>query len=295
VGNRREALFSNLPPGEHTFQVVAANNDGIWNTEGASINLSVLPPFWQTKWFYAVVALLFLTSGPAVYYVRMKNLEKENERQKWFTEQLIESQESERRRIASELHDGLGQQILVIKNRAELAKIQTGNAAALDDQLDEILQSAASSIESVRTISHALRPVHLEKFGLTEAIENLCEELRHSSRVEWSYHIDNVDGLFPKNKEINFYRAIQEGSNNILKHASASEASVMVKVDESKIKAVIWDDGRGFDPQQLSKSDGLGVLGMKERIESLGGMLKIESGTGQGTVLTIEIPIARHE
>lgn len=295
VGDNRSALISRLPPGEYTFQVIASNNDGLWNNEGASLAISVIPPFWQTNWFYSIIAVLFLASGPTAYYLRVKNLKKKNESQKRFTEQLIESQESERRRIASELHDGLGQQILVIKNRAELAKKEADKAVSLHEQLDEILNSAVSSIQSVRTISHGLRPVHLEKFGLSEAIENLCAQLKQSSTIDWSYHIDKLDGTIPKKAEINFYRIIQECTNNILKHSSANEASVMVRVQDSKIKAVIWDDGKGFDVQQIETSKGLGFLGMKERIETLKGTLRIDSEVGNQTVITIEIPIGDYE
>ena len=295
VGSNRSAMISRLPPGDYTFQVIASNDDGVWNREGASIAISVIPPFWQTNWFYFILVLLFLTSGPTVYYTRVKKLEKENERQKRLTEKLIDSQERERRRIASELHDGLGQQILVIKNRAEMAQMQADNKENLSEQLNEIMQSATLSIQSVRTITHGLRPVHLEKFGLTEAIEHLCQELQRTTKIEWSYHIENIDGKIPKQKEINFYRVIQEASNNILKHASAKEASVMVKVDEANIKAVIWDDGIGFNIQQANMSDGLGFLGMKERVASLGGVLKIDSTVGHETVLTIEIPVIEHE
>ncbi len=295
VGANRTAMFSNIPPGDYVFQVIASNDDGVWNTEGASLAITIIPPFWQTNWFYAFIAMLFLTSGPTVYYIRVKNLEKENERQKRFTEMLIESQEKERRRIASELHDGLGQQILVIKSRAELAKMQTDKAEVLEDQLNEIMQSAVSSIQSVRDITHGLRPVHLEKFGLTEAIENLCEQLQQTSKIEWSYHIENIDGLISKNKEINFYRVIQEGTNNIIKHSSASEASVIVRSDDSMIKTVIWDDGQGFDALQLSKFTGLGFLGMKERTETLEGTLQIHSEINKGTTLTIKIPSIIHE
>jgi signal transduction histidine kinase/ligand-binding sensor domain-containing protein len=295
VGGNREALFSRMPPGEYTFQVIASNNDGVWNEEGASLAITVVPPFWQTNWFYSIIALLFITIGPVVYFVRVKSLEKENLRQKRFSEKLIESQEKERRRIASELHDGLGQQILVIKNRAELAQMQADNKENLSDQLNEILQSAIISIQDVRSISHGLRPIHLEKFGLTEAIETLFDKLESTSKIEWSYHLDNIDGLIPKDKEINFYRVIQEGTNNILKHSGASEASMMTKNFERYFKTVLSDDGKGFELKNIESMSGLGFLGMKERVEALGGTFKIHSGVGKGTSLSIKIPFKNDE
>ncbi len=291
AGNRRTALYSKIPPGDYTFQVIASNNDGVWNMEGASLAFTVVPPFWQTTWFYSILFILFISTGPAVYYIRVNKLKTENERQKKFTEQLIESQENERRRIASDLHDGLGQQILVIKNRAELAQRQIHDPKEIAEQLEEIMLSAVSSIGDVRSISHALRPVHLEKFGLTESLNNMCDQLQDISPPEWSYHIDDIDGIIPKEKEINFYRVLQEGVKNVINHADAEQASLMIRRTDTTINTVLWDDGKGFDPKVQKKYGGLGFLGMNERIETLGGTIDVESSPGSGTVIKIIIPI----
>lgn len=290
VGANREVLYSRIPPGEYTFQVIASNNDGVWNEEGASLAITVIPPFWETGWFYSILTFFLIVSGSSIFYWRIKALKKENERKKRFTEQLIDSQEQERRRIASELHDGLGQQILVIKNRAEMAQLQVADPEETSRQLKEIMQSAVSSIGDVRNITHGLRPVHLEKFGLTEAVETLCDQLKQTSKIEWSYHIHNIDGLIPQNKEINFYRVVQEATTNIQKHSGAKEASVMVMKTDSEIKATIWDDGEGFDKTAVKAKKGLGFSGMYERIETLGGTINIETKPGEGTSIKIIIP-----
>lgn len=290
VGNSRSALFTNIPPGEYTFKVTASSNNGPWNSQYASIGVVVAPPFWQTPWFYAFIFILLVSTGPTFYYLRVRQLRRENERQKRFTERLIDSQETERRRIASELHDGLGQQILVIKNRAEIAQQQADDPDEMVKQLKEIMQSAVLSIDDVRNISHNLRPVHLEKFGVTEAIENLCDQLKKSSKIDWSYHIDNIDDVIPKNKEIHFYRVIQEATNNILKHSNAQEASVMIIRSDSEIKATIWDDGKSFDKSEENVNKGLGFTGMYERVETLGGKINIDSKPGEGTGIKIIIP-----
>lgn len=293
VGNRRSAIYSNIPPGDYTFQVIASNGDGVWNNEGASVTISVVPPFWETWWFLSISLLGFMSIGPTIYFFRSKKLKSENERKKKFAEQLIDSQENERRRIASELHDGLGQQILVIKNRAELAKRQLSSYTDLLDQLDEIMNSAVISIGEVRSIAHGLRPVHLEKFGLTDAIRNMCNELRQSSIIEWSYHIDEIDHIIPEEKEINFYRVVQEAINNILKHSSADEASVIVRLKKDNINAIIWDNGKGFSNINRDDLGGLGFLGMKERVDSLGGEIKIESQPNEETIIRIKIPMVQ--
>lgn len=294
VDNRRSAIYSKIPPGAYKFTVIASNSDGIWNNVGDSFEIIVPSPFWQTSWFYTLVFISLTMGGFSFYYSRTQRLKKENERQKRFTEQLIDSQEQERRRIASELHDGLGQQILVIKNRVQLAKLEATNNKGITDQLDEIMHSAESSIEDVRNISHNLRPVLLEKFGLTEAITNLCEELEQTSSIEWSYHVDDIDGYIPKNKEINLYRVLQEGTKNVLEHANAEQASLMIQRTKEIIKITIWDDGKGFRLNLISESDGLGFIGMEERVQTLSGKLEIDSIIGEGTTLRIELPIEKN-
>lgn len=291
VGNRREALYSKIPPGNYTFRVIAGNSDGVWNMKGASLAITVIPPFWQTGWFYTLVVLLIIGCSGFIYYLRIEQLKRKNARQKRFTEQLIESEENERKRIASELHDSLGQQILVIKNRAELARQVVEKPEELDEQLDEIMQSAVISIADIRTISHGLRPIHLEKFGLTEAVENLCSQVQDSSSIEWSYHVDDIDEVIPKEKEINFYRVIQEGINNIFKHAQATEASVIIRRVDPGLKAMIWDNGVGFDALDKLNKGGLGLSGMNERVETIGGAISLNSDGIEGTTISIIIPV----
>ena len=296
VGNIRSALYSKIPPGEYTFQVSARNSDGIWNEKGASVMVSVIPPFWQTIWFLSILVVCLLAIGPAIYYYRIRHLKTENNRQKKFTEQLIESQENERRRIASELHDGLGQQILVIKNRLELTKLNIIDDPQTIDQLNEIQHNADRSIEDVRNISHNLRPVLLEKFGLTDAVLNLCDQLEKSTSLAWSYHVDDIDDVFPKNKEINFYRILQEGANNILKHAESKQPSIRVNRTKSHVNLIIYDDGKGYEASMVSKTGmGLGLIGIKERVETLSGQIKVVSKKGEGTTIKIQIPIEEYD
>jgi signal transduction histidine kinase/ligand-binding sensor domain-containing protein len=293
VGSSRSALYTQIPPGQYTFRVLASNNDGVWNTDGTSLSIVVTPPFWGQTWFRMLVLLGIYGSVVGFFYLRVNRLQKVNETKRRFSQQLIESQELERKRIAAELHDGLGQQILVIKNRVELARLQIDNKEALQKQLDEIADSASDSIRDVRNISHALRPVHLEKFGITEALTSLCDELQQTTGIEWSYLVDNIDGLIPSGQEINIYRVIQEATSNIQHHSSANNASVMISRKQKSIQAVIWDDGIGIDKDDVAAKKGtlagFGLQGMFERIESLGGHLTMESTPGNGTVIKFEI------
>lgn len=291
VGNRREALYSSIPPGTYTFRVIASNSDRVWNEVGDSFNLTIIPPFWMTTWFYSILGLLFISGGFGMYYIRVQQLKKENEKQRRFSQQLIDSQEKERRRIASELHDGLGQQILVIKNRAEIAHQLMENPEEVAEQLDQIRDSAQVSISDVRKIAHNLRPVLLENLGLKEALISLFNEVEETSEITWSFEVGQVDDLVPKEKEINLFRVIQESVKNIEVHSEASNAFIQVKVEKNKIHSEIKDDGKGIDEKLIKEPNGMGVAGMNERVKSLGGELSIRSNNPSGTIVSFKIPL----
>ena len=185
AGTRRSAFFSYLPPGEYTFKVIAANSDGVWNTEGKSLRITVLPPFYRTWWFVtlAVLSLAGQRSWPYSNTAsRSSNAGKAA--QQAFARQLLESQEQERRRIAAELHDSLGQNLLVIKNRALL------NALTLPDgpartKFNEISDAVSHTLDEVRTISHDLRPPHLDQLGLRTALVAMIEQVDGSSTTRF--------------------------------------------------------------------------------------------------------------
>lgn len=293
AGPRRSAFYTQIPPGEYRFRVIACNNDGVWNEIGASMAIIVMPPFWMTWWFRALIGLAFLVAGPSAYFLRIAQLKRDKVRQEQFSRRLIESQERERRRIAAELHDGIGQQILVIKNRAELALRDGRDPERLREELREIAGSALSSINDIRAISHDLRPVHLEDFGLTETLRVLGEQLQAGSAVDWIVDIDDIDGVLPAGEEINFFRILQEGSKNILTHSGASHASLIVRREEETVTATLWDDGRGFDADAPRARPGMGLRGMEERVHALGGTLTLRSHPGDGTTVTVTVPIMR--
>ncbi|MCI0490107.1 MAG: histidine kinase, partial [Blastocatellia bacterium] len=224
AGNRRSAFYSYIPAGEYAFRVIAANADGVWNEEGAAIRLIVIPPFYQTLWFQSLAVILLLAIVALVYRVRIENLKRARAAQEEFSRRLVSSQERERKRIAAELHDSLGQSLLVIKNRAFLGSKKIEDQKAALKQFDQITSAVSHAIEEVRSIAHDLRPLHLERLGLTAAIESIINDVSSSSEIRLTAHIDSVDGCFSPEAEINLYRIVQEGINNIIKHSGAKEA-----------------------------------------------------------------------
>jgi signal transduction histidine kinase len=206
-----------------------------------------------------------------------------------FSQQLIESQENERKRMAAELHDSLGQHLLVIKNRAALGDRLSGNRAHSKEQFDEITTSATQAIDEVRRIAYNLRPLNLERLGLTTVIEELIEKVSGSSGIQFFCDVMPLDGALTADGAINLYRIVQESVNNIVKHGEATKASIEIRREGADIHVSVSDNGRGFDIEALARR-GLGLTSIAERVRMLDGAHTLASAPGKGTALTIRIP-----
>jgi signal transduction histidine kinase/streptogramin lyase len=305
AGTRRTAYFPHLPPGDYTFKVIAENGDGVWNREGASLAITVVPAFWRSGWFLLCLLAAIAGACTLAYRFRVAHLirvaEKAASAREAFSRQLLDSQERERRRIAAELHDGLGQNLLIIKNRALLALGAMTDNGPAREQLDEISSSASQAVEEVREICHNLRPYQLDRFGLTKTLNGICQRATRTSGIEFRAHLEPLDGMFSSEVETSIYRIVQEGINNIIKHSQATEAELAIRRVGGELRVELRDDGKGFTPSavnpEASRPGGFGLIGIAERARMLGGSLTIESAPGRGTATTLRLPIpwAGHE
>jgi len=255
AGTRRTAYYSHLPAGEYTFKVIADNGDGVWNLEGKSLRVSVLPPFYQTVWFYALCVLAIYGAAFVVYKIRINRLEKAHRAQEDFSRRLINAHEAERSRVAAELHDSIGQTLAMIKNRAVFGTQTTENLAAAHEQFDAITAQTMQAIGEVREISYNLRPYLLENLGLTKAIKSLVHKIEEVPLLTIDARICNVDNLFAPEAEMSVYRIVQESLNNVAKHAEADEAALIIEKTNAIVTIKIADDGRGFDKNAPPKTD----------------------------------------
>ncbi len=295
AGGRRTAYFSYVPPGEYTFKVIAANSDGVWDTEGQQLRITVLPPFYRTWWFLSLAALGVAGLVFAAFRYRVAQLERRQAAQQAFASRLIESQEAERKRIAAELHDSLGQHLLVIRNRAALGERAVQNPVQSKNQFDEITASATQAISEVRAISQNLRPVNLDRLGLSATIEEMVEKVAAASGIQFSADIEALEnGVLTKEQEVNCFRIIQESLNNILKHARATKAYVELWREDGVVLVTVRDNGRGFASESSGNGAerGLGLTSIAERLRILGGTHTIKSAPGEGTTLDLRIPLA---
>lgn len=296
AGSRRTAYYSHLPPGTYQFHVIASNSDGVWNYVGQTIPFEIQAPFYLTWWFTMIEIVIILGIAAMILRHRFAQFEKRQAAQKAFAQQLITSQESERRRIAAELHDSLGQRLTVINN---LALFSLRDQASDGDgfvkygsSMQEISSEAMLAIAETREISYNLRPFQLDVLGLTKAVEHITRIVGAASGMHVTSSIENIDDVFPEDLRINFYRIVQESLNNAIKHSKATKAYVSISRNGGHVILSIRDNGIGFTPKKRTSGEtsGFGTTGMTERARSLGGSFHLRSAPGEGTVVTVEIP-----
>jgi len=292
LGNKNEITFANLPAGNYKLKVIGSNNDAVWNYQAAVINIAVKPPFWQNNYYRLIFVLLIAFGIYLLVTTKIKRLKEERQRQNLFSKLLIESQEEERKRLSQELHDSLGQNLLVIKNQIDMYK-----AASVKDisELEDISGLIKESISEVKSISSDLHPHQLERLGLLKAINAMVNKIRNISSIEIVTELFDLAGVIPKEAEINIYRIIQESLNNIVKHSQATKALICLTYENDVVRLDVEDDGIGFDINNVDRAnkftEGLGLKSIRERVRMLNGKIEIDSSKDKGTKISITIKI----
>jgi signal transduction histidine kinase len=202
---------------------------------------------------------------------------------------VVSAQELERQRLARELHDETGQALtsilLGLKGVEDARSADDLSAAA-----GELRELVVSTLQDVRRLAVELRPKALDDFGLVPALDRLIEGFREQTGIRAELESRLGEDRLPPEVETTLYRITQEALTNIVKHAQAKQVSIVLTRRNEKVSVVIEDDGRGFAPEEISEN-GLGLLGMHERVALVDGRLTVESSPGSGTTLSIEVPV----
>ncbi len=206
---------------------------------------------------------------------------------------LLALQDEEHQRIAAELHDGLGQSLAIIKNRALMGLRDQTNQNKVMEQLEEIAATATSSILEVRGIAHNLRPYELDRLGLVAAIESMIERISDSTPLNLIADMDHIEGLLSPEAETSVYRIIQEGLNNVVKHSNAAAARIEIKKSSKHLTISVQDNGIGISrpTDNGNNGGGFGLAGITERVRLLGGSFAIDSQPTRGTTLTVRLEL----
>ena len=300
VGQQREGRYNNLPGGDYLLRIKASNQDGIWNETGLSVRVTVLPPFWQTMWFRFSIAGIVIALGLSAYWWRIKsiqsyNLELENqvrdrtqEIEKLFEKTKDLAVIEERNRLARELHDSAKQ-----KAFAALAQLGTANGIlkknprAAKSHLVEAENLVYEVIEELTFLIQEMYPVSLKERGLAATLREYVFEWEGRTDIQADVNIVDERRL-SLDIEQALYRVIQEALSNVSRHSQADHIEVVLSYTSDMVTAVIADNGCGFD--LAAKASGMGLRSIRERIESLGGVVEIESLPDCGTRLTVRLP-----
>ena len=280
-GARRVASYTNLRPGNYKFRVIAANNDGVWNESGATVDFYLQPRFYQTYWFYLVCILLLALTAWQLYRLRVRRMASQ------FRAVL-----DERNRIAREIHDNLAQDILGISVQLELvARMMPAAAEVAKGHLDRARILVRNSMTEARRYVWDLRSQELQKKDLPAALRDTTKRLTAESEVEAVVEVAGPLRALPIEVETNLLRIGQEAINNAVKHAHANRIDVALNFDTRSVRLSVRDDGRGFDPNGQIADGHFGLIGMRERAEQIGGVLTVDSASARGTQIAVDVPL----
>ena len=214
------------------------------------------------------------------------------ERLAWLTQQVVSAQEEERQRLSRGLHDEAGQALTALKISLELIQSDLPEeTGSLRQRLGEAVALTETTMEQIRLLARDLRPPALDTVGLNYTLEGLCRDFAERTQLSVDY-VGAELPVLPEAVNICLYRFLQEALTNVAKHAHASQVRIALSCDAETVSLSVEDDGQGFDVQ-ARMSRGIGLLGMRERIELLGGQLEVNSWPGQDTRLTARIPLQK--
>ncbi len=282
-GSARRAFYTNLKPGNYRFHVVAANNDGVWNMEGAVFEFYLKPHFYQTYWFYALVILLLGLTVWMIYHLRVRRMKTQ-----------FDAVLAERTRIAREIHDNLAQEMLGISVQLELvARTMPADAETAKGHLDRVRLLVRHGIAEARRYVWDLRSHALENADLPTALSETARRLTSNgaTQIETKVQVSGTFRPLPRPVEDNLLRIGQEAINNAVHHAEPQTISVNLNFDSSSVQLSVKDDGRGFDQAKVKTNGHFGLVGMRERAARIGGTLNVVSSPGEGTEIVVNVPI----
>lgn len=208
---------------------------------------------------------------------------------------ILEAQEEERRRVAREIHDGPAQSMANVVMRAEFClRLMEKDPAKLREELQALQVIVRDSLQDTRKIIFDLRPMALDDIGLSAALKKFISNYKEQYGLPVEFQYYGPQRRLPAAVEVALFRIVQEGLNNIYKHADATSVQVKLEVLPDKVNLVVRDNGKGFNPQKIMKDmrrKGYGLIGVKERVQLLKGEMNIDSSPGNGTTLVVRFDV----
>ena len=285
AGARRTAYYTNIPPGHYTFRVQAANNDGVWNTAGAALQFELEPHFYQTLWFYVLLAVA--TAALIALLLKRRLLAAERE---------FKAVLGERNRIAREIHDTLAQGYVGISVQLEVLAelLRHKKVEAATEQLDTTRAHVREGLAEARQSIWALRSQDTGENTLPVRVRRVTEKA-NGHGLEADFNVYGAYRPLPPGTEREILRVAQEAIHNVEKHAGAKHLTVRLEYSSTEIALEVRDDGRGFaaGAGTMPEPGHYGMTGMRERAAAIGGKLQVTSEPGGGTSVRLRAATSR--
>jgi ligand-binding sensor domain-containing protein/signal transduction histidine kinase len=284
AGTKRFARYANLPPGKYVFSVVAKNNDGIRGLPGELLYITIASPWWLTWWAITgfILVIAALTYFTIRYIIRQKLEKQQREMEKLHAVNL------ERTRISKDMHDDLGSGLSRIAVMSELLKHQQQQDN--HEEVEKISKAANDLIDNMSHIIWAMNPENDHISNLLAYIREHAVEFVESCglQCELSFPGQAPEMMLTQEARRNIFLVVKESLNNIVKHASAKQVCISVKIESQQMVLSIKDDGKGFDPEK-ARRNGNGLRNMKKRMEQVNGGYEVASELGRGTITVISV------
>jgi signal transduction histidine kinase len=243
-------------------------------------------------WISGLLIILSLSALTVYLQFSRRQLKQARESQLQLSGLLINAQEMERRRLASELHDDFSQRLALLALGLENAsEALPDSSEATKRQLQELFDSASELGADLHTVSHRLHPSALENLGLAPGVNALCKEFSSRQSIQVDFSSENIPRVVSPNVALCLFRIVQEGLQNLRKHSGASEARVSLRKNGDRLLLSVCDEGNGFDTKEMRNKVGLGIPSMGERVRLLGGQFEIQSEPGKGTRIEVSVPL----
>jgi len=291
LGFSNTAVVPRLAPGRYRFIAAGAGNRSVWNDEGSSVTVVIVPPFWATPAFLSSLAGALALGVFGAFRLRVRALERRTRELREISAHIHDAREEERTEIAREVHDELGQTLTAVKMGLYWAKSNARiSTEAMENRLGELLEYTDLALDSVKSISTRLRPKALDTLPLHEAVDWLVRDFTRWSGIECASDIGRMPFSLSDEVKTTVFRVLQENLTNAARHSGASKVWVLLSLRDSLIELTVRDNGHGFDPAKSGTNRSFGIAGMRERCEYLGGSFTIFPAQEGGTIMVARLP-----
>ena len=280
----------------YTFDWRALKHWGLRESDlppGSTLLFKEISVWERTKriWISGLLIITFLSALAAYLQFSRKQLKQARDAQLQLSGLLINAEEMERSRLASELHDDFSQRLALLALGLENAsEALSDSSQATKRQLHELFDSASELGADLHTVSRRLHPSTLESLGLVPGLKALCEEFTSRQGAKITFSSENIPRALPPNVALCLFRIVQEGLLNLRKYSGASQGQVNLRKNGDRLFLSVSDEGRGFDVKEMGNRVGLGVRSMGERARLVGGQFEIHSEPGKGTRINVWVP-----